>query len=103
MLIDLNFEVELSGFAEPEIDLILEEAADLEVWAKSPEDEVPARAETAVSLVGDLTLPGNHRFSCGDSRDSWADLIIVDGPLKPDEALAEAWRSGPNQGFDNTA
>src|SRR5437762_3822855 len=40
-LIDLDFEIELTGFELPEIDLILEEAQEAKGASKGPEDHVP--------------------------------------------------------------
>jgi hypothetical protein len=70
-LIDLDFDVEVTGFSLPEIDLVLEEAHDASTEAGGcPEDQIPPLAETGVtvSLPGDLWLLGRHRLMCGDPR-----------------------------------
>lgn len=67
-LIDLNFEVDLTGFETAEIDFILEDAREASGAETGPEDEAPAYADgTAVSRTNDLWLLGNHRLLCGDA------------------------------------
>src|SRR5881227_1530055 len=61
-LIDLDFEIELTGFELPEIDLILEEAQEAKGSSTGPEDDVPQYPSgPAVSRTGDLWVLGNHR------------------------------------------
>ena len=56
-LIDLDFELELTGFEMPEIDLILEDAREASGASNGPEDHVPPRPSgPAVSRPGDLVL-----------------------------------------------
>lgn len=90
-LIDLDFEVTLTGFSPGEIDLTLEAAREAKPQSK-PEiaDEIPAIGRTAVSREGDLWLLGRHRLLCGDARlaenysrlldGEVADLIFTDPP-----------------------
>src|ERR1700757_2814705 len=62
-LIDLDFEVELTGFEIPEIDNLLDEAREATEEAPAPEDEVPAcRPGIAVTRPGDLWVLGQHRL-----------------------------------------
>jgi hypothetical protein len=72
-LIDLDFEIELTGFSLAEVDIVLDEAresapdgADAAVEDSIPtyRDDVPA-----VSQTGDLWLLGRHKLICGDARD----------------------------------
>src|SRR5438552_2371903 len=66
-LIDLNFEIELTGFELPEIDLILEEAQEAKGSSTGPEDDVPQYPSgPVVTLSGDLWVLGNHRLLCAD-------------------------------------
>jgi DNA modification methylase len=71
VLIDLDVDVEITGFSLAEIDLVLDEAressSDLE---RDADDEVPALfdAVLATTRPGDLWLLGRHRLLCGDSR-----------------------------------
>jgi DNA modification methylase len=90
-LIDLGFEVELTGFETAEIDLILGDWQEASAESPAPEDqqlEVPS--DTAVSRSGDLWILGPHRLLCGDARSSEAyqallgtdraDLVFTDPP-----------------------
>jgi DNA modification methylase len=68
-LIDIGFEVELTGFEIPEIDLMLDDALEATGLSSATEDQLPEkRSGTPVSQVGDLWLLGNHRLLCGDAR-----------------------------------
>jgi DNA modification methylase len=72
-LIDLDFEVELTGFETAEVDLCLEEAKEASGEACGPEDVVPAYSDTqAVSRPGDLWLLGPHLLLCADARSAEA-------------------------------
>jgi DNA modification methylase len=91
-LIDLGFDVEATGFALGEIEVILDEAA--EATPNDPiggaEDEIPIVGDSAVSRSGDVWLVGRHRLVCGDARDAEAyqallgieraDLMFTDPP-----------------------
>jgi DNA modification methylase len=79
-LIDLDFEIELTGFEMPEIDLVLEEAREAKGASKGPEDNVPQYPSgAAVSQAGDLWVLGNHRLLCGDARDQVAYEKLLEG------------------------
>ena len=89
-LIDLNFDVELTGFSLAEIDLTLDQAREKSAEPIAPADIVPSLTEHAVSHLGDVWLMGPHRLICGDARnasdyqtllgDERADLIFTDPP-----------------------
>ncbi len=90
-LIDLDFDITLTGFSLAEVDLTLDAARDADPGAPAgPEDEIPPMAQTAVSRQGDLWLLRRHRLVCGDARspadyervlgDDRADLIFTDPP-----------------------
>jgi len=90
-LIDLDFEVELTGFSLAEIDFVLDEADESNAQADdAPEDRVPVAMGDAISRQGDLWLLGRHKLLCGDSRsiadmatllgDERADLVFTDPP-----------------------
>jgi len=92
-IIDLDFDVEITGFSLAEVELVLEEARE-----SSPDPDhgadnaVPPLTDpaSAVTRSGDLWLLGRHRLLCGDSRnlatfehllgDERADLIFTDPP-----------------------
>lgn len=78
-LIDLGFEVELSGFSTAEIDVTIETAALEDMNAPDPADATPGRPDTPVSQPGDLWLLGDHRLVCGDARDPRAYARLMDG------------------------
>jgi DNA modification methylase len=90
-LIDIDFDVTLTGFSLAEIDLTLDRAR--EASPSSPEDAVdivPPLPNHAVTRPGDLWQLGAHRLLCGDARspDDVArlaagepiDLIFTDPP-----------------------
>ena len=90
-LIDIGFDVELTGFEMPEIDLLLDEALEAGGLSPAAEDELPAsRNGPPVSRLGDLWILGVHRLFCGDARASTsydrllpgkkADLLFTDPP-----------------------
>ena len=79
-LIDLDVEIELTGFEMPEIDLILEDAREQSGASSGPEDDVPQYPSgPVVSQAGDLWLLGNHRLLCADARDPTAYESLLEG------------------------
>src|SRR5437588_1775998 len=79
-LIDLDVEIELTGFETPEVDIILDEAREATGDPSGPEDDVPACAPgVAVSQPGDLWVLGPHRLLCGDARNSADYEALLDG------------------------
>jgi len=90
-LIDLDFDVELTGFSLAEVDFTLDAAREGDPeGAAGPEDDVPEMGANAVSRMGDLWNLGRHRLLCGDARlagdyeklmdGKAADLIFADPP-----------------------
>jgi len=93
-LIDIDFDVELTGFSPTEIDLVLDEAREGSPnGSTEAEDQVsfPIDDQTsAVTRAGDVWYLGRHRLICGDARDQGvfnllmgderADLIFTDPP-----------------------
>jgi len=65
--IDLDFELEITGFSTGEIDLILE--GDGEFSTSSTED-LPPVPNSSIVQRGDIFELGRHRLICGDCRDS---------------------------------
>lgn len=86
-LIDINFDVTLTGFSLAEIDFAIETGTGADA---SELDVVPDLERVAVSKSGDLWILGDHRVLCGDSRSSEAvahllggaraDLVFTDPP-----------------------
>jgi DNA modification methylase len=90
-LIDLEFDIDLTGFGIAEVDLILDEAAEANPDGTDPaEDVLPPIPSHAVSQPGDIWRLGHHRLICGDARDcdvihallgnEQADLVFTDPP-----------------------
>jgi DNA modification methylase len=74
-LIDLDFDVTVTGFSTGEIDCILtDDASD----SPDPADTIPAR-QIAVSQVGDCWVLGRHRLLCGDARSSSSYQTLLRG------------------------
>src|SRR4029077_4424522 len=90
-LIDLDFEVELTGFEIPEIDIILEDADAAKAEENGPEDRIPdPQPNASVTQPGDLWLLGKHRILCGNALedrdyrrllgDEKAEFVFADAP-----------------------
>jgi DNA modification methylase len=90
-LVDLEFDVEVTGFSLAEVDFALDEAREASPEGpRSPEDLVPEVEGIAVSRPGDIWQIGRHRLLCGDTRDAagldrlmageTADLVFTDPP-----------------------
>lgn len=90
-LIDVEFDVGVTGFSLAEIDLTLDRAR--EAALSTPDasaDTIPDLALSAVSQSGDLWQLGQHRLLCGDAQSSQdvkrlvgegkIDLIFTDPP-----------------------
>lgn len=90
-IIELDFEVELTGFETAQVDLIIGEAAEASPAAADEVDNMPRRPNgPTVTQPGDLWLMGRHRLICGDARDvtayralmrgEQADVVFTDPP-----------------------
>jgi DNA modification methylase len=79
-LIELDFDVEITGFEMPEIDLVLEDADEAKRESSGPEDKVPDPLPSfTVSAPGDMWIMGSHRLFCGDARDNSAYQNLLGG------------------------
>jgi DNA modification methylase len=79
-LIDLDFELELTGFEMPEIDVILEDAREAKGDPSEPEDGVPQYPSgPVVTQAGDLWVLGNHRLLCANAREEAAYDCLLEG------------------------
>lgn len=65
-LIDLDFNVELTGFEAPEIDLLFQQREHAAADAAADDFE-PDEGKPAVTQPGDIWQIGPHRLICGDS------------------------------------
>ncbi len=70
-LVDLNFDVELTGFSLAEVDFALDEAGEANPdGLDAAEDAVPDVTGPAVTSMGDVWILGRHKVVCGDARSS---------------------------------
>jgi ParB-like chromosome segregation protein Spo0J len=68
-LIDLEFDVDLTGFSLAEIDFVLDEAREGSAEASNgSEDKIPLAPDRPVTRAGNLWHLGRHRLLCGDAR-----------------------------------
>lgn len=89
-LIDLDFDVSLTGFSLAEVDLALDQARESATEGADPSDSVPEPPDIPVTRRSDLWLLGRHRLLCGDARESSdygrllgderVDLVFTDPP-----------------------
>ena len=94
-LIEVEFDLELTGFSLAEIDLVLDHAAQSSPDPRSSvpdaaDDRLPSPLPAPVTRPGDLWQLGRHRLICGDARlpDTYArllggervDLVFTDPP-----------------------
>jgi hypothetical protein len=93
VLIDLEFDVTLTGFSLAEVDLTLDQAREASLsTTDAAADLIPEPPISPVSRMGDLWILGRHRLLCGDSRSAddveclvdgaRVDLIFTDPPLQ---------------------
>jgi DNA modification methylase len=90
-LIDLDFDVELTGFSIAETDFVIEAAKHRDTKGQDSDlDKIPSVSSKPVSQAGDLWNIGHHRLICGDARSpvdfnalmagEKADLVFTDPP-----------------------
>jgi len=79
-LIDLDFDVELTGFSTGEIDLVLDGKP--APAATDPADDLTGLDEgPAVSRLGDVWELGRHRLVCGDALHDTSYKALLQGDL----------------------
>jgi len=76
--VDLDFDVEATGFEVGEIDVLLEGG-----WPKvkadaDPADDLPESKPVGVTRAGDLWLAGPHRIYCGNALDPDSYLALME-------------------------
>jgi DNA modification methylase len=79
-LVDLHFDVELTGFSLAEVDFVLDDAS--ESSAEAPDqlqDEIPILTGEPTSQSGDIWELGRHRLLCGDARIADDHARLLDG------------------------
>ncbi len=87
-LIELDYDVEMTGFDTPEVDLVIDEVFVLAT--ENPANDVPMIEDDVISRAGDLWQCDEHMVYCGDARDKvsyqalmqgrWAEMVITDPP-----------------------
>ncbi len=73
-LLDIDCDIEATGFEFGEIDILLSELRD-----QSPEPEICIENGPAVTLVGDIWIMNNHRVICGDATNAETYARIMRG------------------------
>ena len=90
-LIDMQFNVSLTGFSVAEVDITLDAAREGSVAsAPAPADLIEPRQGPVVTRLGDTWNLGRHKVRCGDARErsdiaalmeaDLADLVFTDPP-----------------------
>lgn len=74
-LIELDFDLEITGFSTGQIDLILDEGKQ----AAIEDSELPQCGGAAITRPGDLWVLGPHRLLCGDSTNAASYGTLLDG------------------------
>ena len=77
-LLELDYDLEISGFDEVEIEAILSIGDDVPLPEANPLDGVDPDAQ-AVSRLGDHWILGNHRLYCGDALEKSSFVTLMKG------------------------
>ena len=74
-LIDIDFDVSITGFNGIELEDLFSEEMDID--PKQEDDELPETSENPITKSGDLWILGNHRLLCGSStiQDNYDRLV----------------------------
>ena len=73
---DVTFDLELTGFASGELDVLLKDQDDPD------DDRVPPVPANPRTRPGDIWILGDHRIGCGDSRDrAFVAKLVGEGVL----------------------
>jgi DNA modification methylase len=75
--LDLDFDIEVTGFEMGEIDVLIETQG----GEHDPADDVPDvdNARSPVTLLGDVWLLGPHRLACGNALSNESYSILMEG------------------------
>lgn len=93
-LVELNFDLEITGFSTGQIDLILDEGKQ----ADPEEHELPQKNGPVISRAGDLWLLGPHRLLCADATVAGSYSTLLDG-RKANLVFADPPYNVPIAGF----
>jgi DNA modification methylase len=77
-LLDLDFDIEITGFETAEIDLMIDGAGSSATTDRDPADDLRAVAGPAVTKLGDRWILDKHVVLCGDALDpaSYTRLLV---------------------------
>jgi DNA modification methylase len=76
-----DFDLDLLGFSQDELDAILADPEQVAAAGQTDEDAAPEAPETAVTVPGDVWVLGAHRLLCGDSTQIETIEKVLDGGL----------------------
>ena len=103
-LMELQIDLSVTGFSMPEINILIDEAAEGSRTTTPSEDLIPDPATITVTQSGDLWMLGRHRLVCGDARlkayyqllleGERADLVFTDPPYN---VPVQRYVSGPQR------
>lgn len=89
-LVQVNFDLNATGFSLAEIDIILDDVAEANPnGSKAPEDKFEPATGTPVTRRGDLWLMGGHKVLCGDAQNP-ADFATLMGEEQADMAFLDS-------------
>ena len=79
--LDLNFDIELTGFDMGEVDLLVQEADEIADAADDVDQPMPVADGPAITKRGDVWNLGRHVVQCGDATDGPAYKTLLGGKL----------------------
>ena len=78
-LVELDFDIDLTGFETAESDLFIQAIDGEPAGNDDPADRVPADPGPPVTRLGDLWCCGRHLVYCGDAREEASFRALMDG------------------------
>jgi len=79
---EMDFDLDLMGFSDEELEVLLGDPEGTALGEAEGEDDVPEPPEDPTSRLGDLWLLGKHRLFCGDATVATDVARVLDG-IKP--------------------
>ena len=79
-LIEVKYDIDLTGFSIGEVDRVIDEAREASTdGADAAENEIPEPTALAVTRPGDIWQLGRHRLICGDAQDKGVHARLLEG------------------------
>ena len=78
-LLDLDFELDVTGFELAELDLRIEGLNEADPKEDDPADQISAATGAAVTKLGDVWLVGKHRIICGSAIEPATYNTLLEG------------------------